>query len=478
MYSPRFALIFAAFLVPIVLVLTSFSSSTKIKVLPFKRDDFNGVRSWWQYHRDGSAARDVRAIRTGHGYLQLRLLNPTSAEECNVGISDFQNIYGKRFKYLSMEARVRLLTPMKPGSRGWGFWRSRKKAKSHTLAWFMQQKDAERPQLSWSMVGTIVGKQRQVKTWPTDTCWHVYRIERDLALRRTRYWIDDSLFLETPGLAPSDRLSFHLWIDNQVYSRQGVARKSWTGSSAMVVDYVQISTQRHFPVPAPKQMQRPVVLYRAFNQIVHGKGTYSIGVFPLRTVGDTVRVILTARTENLMPFDKPDCVRAFLDGKEVKALAFDGRRDRGTDASRVAVVPLRAGRHTLKLTGQSTPLLYDVLILDGPGRIVLNKGRKEWSEKTFFWQTDIPKSGKAVLYAAVRADEADGQEDELDLRLQGTALPGMTHFTFRGSEQFGDTRTILQELELKAGRLEIHTKSQGHPRVERLLLFLSEEIGE
>ena len=470
----RPALFLILAVLPLLFALTSFTASRKQFVPSFKRDDFNRRHDWWQYHRDGSAAGDAQAIVNGKGYLRIRLKNPVSDKECNVGISDFQNIYGKRFSYLSMEARVRLLTPMQPGSRGWGFWKSRKKAKSHTLAWFMQQKDPQEPKLSWSMVGTIAGKQRRVTVWPVDTAWHVYRIERDLALRRTRYWIDDSLVLETPGLAPGERLSFHLWIDNQVYSRRGVKRTGWSGSSALVADYVQISTQRHFPASAPEQMHWPVALYRAFNRIVHGKGTYSVGTFPFRTIGDTVRVILTARAENLMPFVNPVCLRAFLDGREVKALAFDGRRDRGTDESRVAVVPLHAGGHTLKLTGQSTPLLYDVLIVDGPGKMVLNKGRREWDEKTFFWHTAVSKPGKAILYAAVRADEADGQEGELDLRLQGTALSGGRHFTFRGREQFGDTRTIVRELELKTGRLEIHAKRQGHAHFERLFLFLAE----
>ena len=96
----RSVLVLGAFLVA-----CGFASlKSQSQILSVKFDDFNQIHGWWDYHRDGTAAQDELAIVNGKGYLRISLKNPVQNLECNVGISEFQNIYGKSVKKLVTEA--------------------------------------------------------------------------------------------------------------------------------------------------------------------------------------------------------------------------------------------------------------------------------------------------------------------------------------------------------------------------------------
>lgn len=212
-------------------------------LIPLKWDEFDSHKDWWAWHRDGSAASDSDAIRLEKGCLILSLSNPSSEYECNVGISDEQNIYGKKQKILKVEIRLKVLTAMKPGSRGWGFWKAARNGKASSLAWFMEQFMPGQKKLSWRKAGSLSHKKRSLKNIDFDLHdWHIYSIERDIPAKTVRYYVDGKLWFWTPDIYSQERMSFHLWIDNQVYSRKkGIQKTSWQGRSAIVVDYVHIS---------------------------------------------------------------------------------------------------------------------------------------------------------------------------------------------------------------------------------------------
>ncbi len=475
----RPALLFIILLFLIAFALTSLSLPHRQTIPPVKRDDFNTIHSWWHYHTDGSASLDSSAIVNGKGYLRIRLKNPTQSEECNVGISDFQNIYGKKIKYLSLETRIKLLTPMKPGSRGWGFWKSRKKAKSYTLAWFMQQMDERNARLSWSMAGTIVGSRRNTKKWPVDNQWHIYRIERDLKRMRTRFWIDGKLFLETPDLAPKDRLSFHLWIDNQVYSRKsGIMRKAWQGPSEMVVDYVQIEAGRRKQL-YPVISEAPFLFYCPCNRIYHRKENNIYGHSAFQASGGDVWILMTARVEDISPYDVPDRLQLFLGKASEPVLTFDGQVMKGKDQTMVVRKTLPAGEYKIHLREQSTPLIYDLAVVDGSkGKALLNMNGSEFLKQGPIRKLKINRQSRAALYLAVSAREAEAnenrEEDRLRLSLSGSSLSAPMAFNFKGNEQFGACKTVVKSFLLNAGTLKINVQIQGKPQFHHIFLLLKE----
>ncbi len=449
-----------------------------------KRDDFNQVHAWWEYHRDGIPKNDTTAIRNGGGFLAVQLSNPLRSKEFNAGISEFQNIYGKKYSYLSAEARIKLLSPLRLGSRGWGFWKSSKRKVHRSIAWFMQQKDAQNKRLSWSLVGTVDGKRRQVKPWQPDIDrWHVYRIERDLKTKTTRFWIDGKLYLNTNGLAPRERLSFHLWIDNQVYSKKdGIHRQQWSGSEAMVVDYVQIQTQRNLRKPEIPNTPR-ILFYRHFNRILwSSEESYSVGHYRFETPGDSVYLLLTARAEDLRPYDLADRLTVTIDKRNDPVLQVDGSLLKGKTRTVIKKLYLPHGAHQMHITAQATPLLYDVLILDATGaKIALNTQEQAKAASQTLWQANV--SGSYLLYAAVSANEApefdqikahaalETHDDDLYLNLQNERSGTLQNWSFCGNQIFGDCRTRLAVGVLPAGKNKLTVRAEGKPQINRLFLI-------
>ncbi len=452
-------------------------------VIPaLKRDDFNRIHAWWHYHRDGVARDDTTALLNGRGFLFLRLKNPGAAEESNVGISEFQNIYGKSFTFLSAEVRVKLLTPLLAGSRGWGFWKSTKRLKRHSLAWFMQQKDPANAKFSWSLAGTVEGKRRKVKSWQPDNRWHVYRIERDLHRKQTRFFIDGKPFLITDGLVPKERLSFHLWIDNQVYSRKaGIRRRAWQGSEAMVVDYVQIRT-REAPPAQPRIYSPRVVWYRRFNTILTStQNAYSVGRYAFKTRGDSLYVLLSARAEDLRPYDVPDRLRVFIDDQKQPLLEIDGVVLKGQTRTLVKKIKLSAGQHHIRLTARATPLLYDVLLVEAQGGKVTVNVPAQGDSGRFSWRDTEPQT--YLLYAAVTANEAasydhirslsalQNADDRVLVRLKSTGKGALQIIRFKGNEILGDCNTKIVTGSLPPGKNELTFRIEGKAKVHRLFLI-------
>ncbi len=448
-----------------------------------KRDDFTHRHAWWHYHKDGIALQDSQALMLGQGFLKLQLRNVHADKEFNVGISEFQNIYGKQFPYLCVEVRLKLLTPLPAGSRGWGFWKSRKGKSSHTLAWFMQQKEPGNHVLSWSLVGAVNGKERRVKPWqPKLNTWHVYRIERDLIRKTTRFWIDDRLFLRTDGLVPSSRLSFHLWMDNQVYSRKtGIRRQAWNDREAMIVDYVQIQTRR-ITKHSDRISGAHVLFYKNFNRILHGAALYDVGSYRFHSPGDSVYLVLTARAEDVRPYDSPDQLRVFLDGASKAIISVDGSRLQGSTRTFVKKIALSSGEHILRLKARATPLLYDILLLSADhSSLTFDLFDSPGVKKEFTWTSTQAQS--YLLYVAVSAREAptfdqirwrpqmEQQDDDLTLGLTGLKNGFVKKISFCGNRIFGDCKTQIISGTLKPGQYRLSLQKEGQPYVQRLFLI-------
>lgn len=458
-------------------------------ILPVKRDDFISRKGWWEYHRDGTAFGDVNAIQSGKGYLMLRLVDPIEAQECNVGISEQQNIYGKQIKRLVVEARLKVLSEMQPGSRGWGFWKSAKSGVATSLAWFMEQFAGGQRGLSWKLIGVVDKKQRLVQNLDIDFAqWHVYRIERDLVARSTSFFVDDRLLFSTPGIAPHEKLSFHLWIDNQVYSQtNGIQRKSWRGQSALVADFVQITTE---PVQRkPNPAGGSVVLHEVVDRFGKGGNDQSLANFRFHSPGGKTLILATARAESCEQWDEPDQLSLELD-RQPEEMIWDGRTLQGASRCLLLEKELTTGAHEIDFRSSITPLLSHVTVIGMEQTDLLineelnsapaeDKGNYLWKE--YIFQTS---GGEVIIYLSGSADEPvgwnhsrsvltanDPNDDELILLMDGNPFPIDQSSVLRGDELFGDNGVLLLQKDLPAGSHKLQLLVNHQPTIYRLLVF-------
>jgi len=326
-------------------------------------DDFSGQNAPWLFHRDGTVKYDNDAIESGHGYLRIRLLNPNPKEECNVGISNPQPVYGKKWRQLTVQLRVKAINNMQPGSRGWGFWKTAKNGRADNLAWFMQQFFPKSPKFSWGRFGSLYKKQARWHEYkPDKNTWHTYKIVRDLYLNTTRYFVDGQQKFSTPGIAPLDRMAFHLWVDNQVYSRSmGIRRLGWKGQSGLIVDYVQIydgtSAAISFPNEgAIKLNEQPRFFFDDFVQA--NRPEYNIV-----DMKGAAWLLADVRAEKMNG-------QATNDKLILKAISADSDKTLFWDAGENQVKAMRlpnAALLKIRFKNQGTPFLNRILILNSPG---------------------------------------------------------------------------------------------------------------
>ena len=405
--------------------------------------------------------------------------------ECNVGISEAQNIYGKTIKKLIVETRVKLLTDMKPGSRGWGLWKSRKTLGAHSLAWFMQQLAPDNAPLNWQLAGTVNGKKRQTVEWQADLKrWHVYRIERDLTRKTTFFYLDGQMILKTPGLVPSGRLSFHLWIDNQVYSQKGILRTGWSGENALVVDYVKIITQSAAP-PEAHRLRFPALLFhKTWNDVLTGNGQFNIAQIPFTSPGDTVYCLINARLESYDGYDTDDVLFFFLDDASNPVQTLRPQRQNNQTQSYLIPLNLKPGKHVLGLSGQTTPVIYDLFLLNGSqGRWLLNKQNLKITENQSDFQIHVRQGKPLLIYCAVTVDEAndfnhlgpksqpESNDQDLQVLVQNADHQTLKTFSFCGNQLFGECRSNSFVFTPQNKVMNIRLKAQGKPLIHRLFVF-------
>ncbi len=436
-------------------------------MLPLKVDDFNFERSWWFYHRDGTVAADKGAIENGRGFLKIRLKDPVNGEECNVGISDAQPLYSKHQRYLEMEARLKLLSPMKAGSRGWGFWKTARHGKADYLAWFMQQHLPGHKDFSWSRAGTISRRQAAFQPVPLEeNRWHTYRVIRDLDRGETRYYVDDRPVLAAHRLAPSGRMAFHLWIDNQVYSRsRGIQRQGWQGESAMLVDYVTIRTERFLVADG---QYFPVYRHLGKEQL-----------WDIKLPAGKNALIVSATLEDLTPHDRPDRLAVAIDGPGSSGrITLTGDRERQRIQSALLKVDMtEPAEIRVRATPQSAPFLeslttvsYDSLLYSAQ-----NLAGTEREELIPF----SSGGGEITVVVVAVTREAEGWSPFNKRKLppaQGLRIDlnnGQYVETVDGNRQFGLSRTVIIRERLKAGTHTLRLTPRGKPDIS--LIWISEK---
>ncbi|NOX36439.1 MAG: hypothetical protein GXO78_02800 [Calditrichaeota bacterium] len=462
-------------------------------VLPLKRDDFTEMRGWWDYHRDGTVAQDPEAIQVRNGYLYLQLKNPVDSLMCNVGISDHQGIYKKKIRWLIFEARVKVLNPMKPGSRGWGFWRMTVPGKPSSLAWFMQQlaTGADAPRFTFWKAGVVHLDQRKDVNVPVNPQqWHHYRVVRDMEQQTTRFYVDGKEILVAHGIVPRERLSLHVWIDNMVYGKTfGARMMGWSGISAMVVDYVQVRTflqeERVFdPRPLVPFRVQPLTLPMGHENDVWKEYTFE-------TMAGTHLVLVTARAEYYDFHSPPDYLKVDV---RANGQYWPGNWDwqgidlRGQSRTTMRQLELPSGKIRIILETRTTPAVNDVTVIRlEKGRMlvneVLNRSPAE-SGDSLLWRDYRfrAQSGQLVVFVSGRVRENPGwnpvhpasrreqEDDDLWVELMNASGTVIQKRFICGNQQFGEDRSMVFSTPVAAGEYRLRIWANGKPLLYRVLV--------
>ncbi len=462
-------------------------------VLPLKRDDFTDLRGWWDYHRDGTVAQDQEAIQVHNGYLYLQLKNPVDSRMCNVGISDHQGIYKKKVRWLVFEARIKVLNPMKPGSRGWGFWRMTVPGKPSSLAWFMQQlaTGADASQFTFWKAGVVhMDRRRDVDVPVNPQQWHHYKVVRDMEQQTTRFYVDGEEILVAHGIVPRERLSLHLWIDNMVYGKTFGARMvHWSGISAMVVDYVQVRTveqeERLFePQPLIPFRVQPLVL-----PMGHENGVWKEYLF--ETTAGPHLLLTTARAESYDFYSPPDYLKISLRARDQYWPGnwdWQGMELRGQSRTTMRQLQLPSGKIRIILETRTTPAVNDITVIRlNKGRILvddeLNRVPDEPSDSLLWRDYRLhAQSGQLVVFVSGRVNENPGwnpvdetsrrEQDDDDLRVELIDAGGEIIQTQRicGNRHFGEDQSIVFSTAVAAGVLRLRIWANGKPMLYRVVV--------
>lgn len=444
-------------------------------VLPIKIDDFQYPHSWWDYRSIGTVKLDKDAFRNGEGFLYFQLKDPDAGRMCDVGISERQGIYKKRLNWLEAEIRLKVLTPMKPGSRGWGFWRMRVAGRPSSLAWFMEQMGPFRePKLTWQKAGVISDKGRAETTIPlADNEWHTYRIVRDRKQRHTRFYVDGNLVLDAPYF-PVEGLSFHCWIDNGVYTRQGVQFAGWKGLSALVIDYIKIKTTQNLSVPVVNE--GPVIFYQQYAEFGNGSTRQHWKTIPFVSRGKKVWIFTTVRLEDYQQFAPADAVQLVVDNDPTPMLQAGGEEFRDRMASLAAQIAIPSGKHHLTLFATQTPFLRDVTILE-PDTVLVHQRQFDARSKHRF-VFSLEKEGNVVIYISGNARENPGwnhvQPESRDEAADGDVwfyLDGQKlSSAICGNRVFGNGGVLLIRKHLAEGTHTLEAHIEGNAEMYNLMI--------
>ena len=489
-----------------------------------QRDDFQNLKSWWTVNIWGAN----HTWEVSNGYFLANLINPldggpggslqsdgTGMENIGFSTAYTMMIYSKD-DTIDMRIRVKFLTPLLPGSRGYGLWHSEAVPITINQAtWFMEQKADT--SYSWAAsenwwygrISRGVSDSNEVKATPpvSPQEWHYYRVYRQ---GRDFYelYVDDNptpLVHATPadlGGILNEDYGFNCWNDNLVYHHTQnpysgqdtieVYYNGWIGTCSFIVDFVEIMSGKyqygHSVTP-----QGPVRLREVINEIDNGvqdglwKGPYNFTVNGGRCI-----ILATAKAENLGSYDDDDDLKMVLDSVDFgynTARSWDGNTDNGQPKTIIIDTVLTAGTHQLSFYSQSTPILYDATVLESPnGELVVNQqlnetapaGSNNYLWKTFTFNCD---SGMAAVYISGSADEEPGwdymndnidstDDDELRVMIDDVDYGWGSDSAMMGNRLFGDSKTILIMQNLAAGTHTLKLYANETPTVYNVVVYV------
>ncbi len=489
-----------------------------------QRDDFKNLKSWWSVNIWGFN----HTWAVPNGYFIANLNNPLDGGEGgsfqpdeegmeNIGFSSayIMQVYDKR-DTIDMRIRIKYLTPLLPGSRGFGLWHSESVPITiNQASWFMEQKAD--PAYEWASsenwwygrVSRGISESNEVKATPPVSSqeWHYYRVYRQGKEFYDLYVDDDPtpLVHATPedlGGVLDEDYGFNCWNDNLVYHHTvnaysgndtiEVYYNGWLGTCTFIVDFVEIMSGK-FKYGHSVSPQGPVRLREVINEIDNGvtdglwKGPYDFTVS-----GGRCLILATAKAENLDGYDDDDDLKMVLDDHDFgynTSRSWNGDADDGQPKTIIIDTVLAAGSHQLSFYSESTPILYDATVLESPdGEVVINQqlnetapeGSDNYLWKTFSFNCD---SGMAAVYISGSADEEPGwdylndnidstDDDELRIMIDDIDYGWGSDSSMMGNRLFGDSKTILIMQNLPAGTHTLKLYANQTPTVYTVVVYV------
>jgi len=301
----------AAKLVLIVLLVSILFSSSNGWAQLLKRDDFRDHKSWWSWESVGGGLYPS----VQNGTVLLRINYGTSSGPSDSAIWDGENIYSN----CTITLRAKTITPMQPGTVGWGLWNYVPPWYSFdiawsNIAWFMKQYDPFDSTRTWWGDWT-----RNASTGLTNygdlsgvdiSQWHLYKIERQND--HVAFYIDGNLMANYDNNLPEGLLAFHLWIDNYNYPfdpHQPIIYRAFNTPTALVVDFVEI---RNGALGFSEPPEGSLLLKEMPNETGDGRRNYLWKEYFFQSPGGKNVVLVTARAEDYGDYSDDDDIRIQL----------------------------------------------------------------------------------------------------------------------------------------------------------------------
>ena len=499
-----------------------------------QRDDFTGtsLNSWWKINISPSSGSQHQ-LTINNGYLKADLVDPLDGQPGGrlVGSDGMENIgfasttYQIYDKSMVLEAKIRIktLNSLPVGSRGWGTWRSEKLPITiNQSVWFIEQTayhdSSWAADETWWRARTVNGVNDQNDKYTNlstidNTQWHTYRVVRYSGGTSTGYYehyVDGTLIQRitpsdfTPASIITRDYEFHCWNDNLVYhfidrtpqslpDTIEVFYNGWLGTSSFIVDFVEIRKDGYDPSysVSPVDASDFLRLRNYESEIDDGvsDGLWKTYSFDTNT-GNTF-VIITAKAETYDGYDGDDDLKVVVDATDYgydNLNSWNGDVDDGLPKTLVFTPLLAAGNHTIKLYSQTTPILYDVNVLNSfEGSLVLDQtlnetapsGSDNYLWKQFSFNCD---AGPIAIYVSASADHEPGwdhknanidstDDDELRIELDNTDFGWGSDKGFVGNALHGDVKTVLIKDTVAGGGHTLKLYANETPTVYRVLVF-------
>ncbi len=500
-----------------------------------QRDDFdqNTLSSWWEIKIYPSSSTKHQ-LSVFQGYLKADLIDPLNGSNGgrlqsdysgmeNVGFASTNDrIYDKNM-IIDVTIRVKTLNTLPIGSRGWGTWYSEGVPITvNQSVWFMEQKahpdSAWATEETWWRARTNRGVDDQNDKYTdlssyNNTQWHTYRVVRYSEGTYNGYYdhyVDGQLVqhvlptdFSSPGVIYED-YEFHCWNDNLVYhfidrTPQGlpdtieVFYNGWLGTSSFVVDFVEIRKNGYDPtyVVTPVDASDFLRLRSYESEIDDGISDGLWKSYSVETNTGNTFIIVTAKAETYDGYDDDDDLKIVVDATDYgydNVNSWNGDVDDGLPKTLVFSPTLSSGTHTIKIYSQTTPILYDVNVLNSlDGALVLDQtlnetapaGSNNYLWKQFSFSCD---AGPIAIYVSASADHEPGwdyknanidssDDDELRIELDNTDFGWGGDYGFVGNALHGDVKTVLIKDTIAGGNHTLKLYANETPTVYRVIVF-------
>jgi hypothetical protein len=467
----------------IVLLVSLLISSSNGWAQLLKRDDFRDHKAWWDWPHSGGGVAPI----VSNGVVTLQVNSATSTGDSGAAIWDGVNIYGD----CTLVLRAKTITPMRPGTVGWGLWNyvppwsSFDRADSD-IAWFMKQYNPFDPSGTWWGLWTrnssTGGTNFQDLASVDIGQWHVYKVER--YGNTVNFYIDGNLTAHYGNHVPQGLLAFHLWIDNFNYpydSSQPIVFRAFSQPNALIVDFVEIYQGQ----PGWTEPPAGSLLLREIpNETGSGGISYLWKEYSFQSPGGKNVVLVTGRAEDYGSQSDDDDIRLQVDSVDLgwdTTYSLNGAQLHGANKTVVYSNSFSPGTHSIRLYGDITPILYDVTVLGAEhGEIIFSQELNERAPggSNYLWKQypfNCANDEEVTIFISASAHENTGYDDKIRIMLDNEDFGWETDTSFNGDRLFGEAKALTIRRNLTRGGHTLRIYADQNPILNNVLIYGANE---